>query len=230
MTDTPFQPTSPSPNATQEVDQPRSPFRRPEEEPQTQASPQQPVASVEQQQAATQPNTPENTDDPFGYLPKPIPERTIVSWQSPSRIFKKRNRQYFATIFVIGLLISLILIFAGQFLPIAVVLSVVFLVYVLSTVPPGVANHKITNYGIWVEDNLYYWDELGRFWFTEKFNQKILHLETIRFPGRISLLLGEMDQDNIAELLSQVLINQKPEPTFFDKAGEWIEKNIPLEN
>jgi hypothetical protein len=184
----------------------------------------------EQSQPSQQPQEQQQPqDDPFAYLPKPIPEQVLLTWQAPSRVFKQRSRQYFATIIVIGLLISLILLFAGQFLPIAVVLSVVFLVYILSTVPPGTASHKISNYGIWVEDNLYYWDEVGRYWYTEKFGQTLLHFEVARFPGRITLLLGTTTRDELDDLLTQVLVNEKPAPTFFDKAADWIEKNIPLD-
>ncbi len=168
-----------------------------------------------------------------GFFPgysKPVQEETIVDWQATSRPFKKRSRQYFTTVAVIVLLISMILFFAGQFLPIAVVISVAFLGYVLSVVPPGMVNHSITTFGVRVEGNLYYWDELGRFWFSEKFGEKILHIEVGRFPGRITLLLGEIAEEDMGELLSEVLINQKPAPTFIDKAAEWIQEKIPLES
>jgi len=204
---------------------------QPSVSPQQQPANPQPTSAGRQQNVLTQPNPIDQTQpaDPFNHLPKPVPEQILLTWQAPSRIFKKRSRQYFATIVVIGLLISLILLFAGQFLPIAVVLSVVFLVYILSTVPPSTVNHKISNFGIWVENNLYYWEELGRYWYTEKLGQTLFNFEVARFPGRITILLGETSRDELESFLSQVLVNEKPAPTFFDKAADWIEKNIPLD-
>jgi hypothetical protein len=183
--------------------------------------------------APSQPVNPNIPGAESGFFPgysKPIPEDIVVEWQAMSRPFKKRTRQYFTTVAVIVLLISMILFFAGQFLPIAVVVSVAFLAYVLSVVPPGMVNHSITTFGIRVEGKLYYWDELGRFWFTDKFGEKLLHIEVARFPGRITLLLGDISEADMTELLSEVLINQKPAPTVLDKAAEWIQEKIPLEN
>ncbi|MBD3279650.1 MAG: hypothetical protein GF390_02985 [Candidatus Pacebacteria bacterium] len=160
---------------------------------------------------------------------KPEAERTVLEWRAPSRPFQKKNRQYFTTVAVIGLLISLILFFAGQFLPIAVVVSVVFLVYVLAVIPPNQVTNKITTYGIRVEDNLYYWDELGRFWFEDKAKQRLLQIETIRFPGRITLLLNNITEEQLTEILTEVLLQEKPEQTFYEKTADWLKEKIPLE-
>ena len=161
---------------------------------------------------------------------KPIPEETIVTWQSPSRPFKKRNRQFYTTVATIVFLISLILFFAGQFLPIAVVISVAFLAYVLSSVPPHDVTNKISTYGIRIEDELYYWEEMGRFWFEEKFQQPLLKIEVGRFPGRLTIMLGEMQKTDIEELLKEVLVKEKPKDTFFDKSAKWLQDKIPLDN
>lgn len=161
---------------------------------------------------------------------KPLPEQIILTWQAPARPFKKRNRQYYTTIVAIVFLISLILFFAGQFLPIAVVISVAFLAYVLSSVPPTTAEHKITTYGLRVENVLYYWEELGRFWFEEKFGQPLVQVEVARFPGRLTLLLNEVGQDTMRELLSEVLLEEKPKETFFDSSARWLQEHIPLDN
>jgi len=159
----------------------------------------------------------------------PLPEETVLEWQAPSRPFKKRDRQYYTTIIIIVFLVSLILFFAGQFLPIAVVVSIGFLAYVLSAVPPENITNKITTYGIRIDNDLYYWEELGRFWFEEKYGYQTLLVELNRFPGRIVLLLGQLSKENLTEILSEVLLNQTPPPTYMDKASDWLQKNIKLE-
>ncbi|MFH1959162.1 MAG: hypothetical protein ABIJ22_02430 [Patescibacteria group bacterium] len=165
----------------------------------------------------------------FPGVPKPRPKKTIVTWTAPSRPFKKRDHQYYTTVILIVFLVSLILFFAGQFLPIAVVISVGFLAYVLASVPPHDVKIELTTYGIEVEELLYYWEEMGRFWFDEKFNQKLLTIEILRFPGRIILLFDENKKNELRKLLSEVLLEEKPTDTFYDKAAKWLQDKIPLE-
>lgn len=204
-----------------------------------QQQPVQPVQQPPDQYQAPQPETsgydpvaasPTTTrQDRFPGIPKPIPEEIIYSWEAASRPFKKRDQQYYLTIAAIIFLVSLILFFAGQFLPIAVAISIGFLAYVLSSVPPERITHQISNYGIRIDDHLYYWDEIGRFWFEEKYGQETIHFEIFSFPGRVVLVIGDGDRQEITELLSEVLLQEKPKDTFLDKAANWIQKKIPLE-
>lgn len=187
-------------------------------------------STTTQEPNSTQPPLPDDVAEHFADLPKPKPERTFLEWESPSRPFKKRSRQYYSTGVVIVLLISMILFFAQQVIPIAVVVAVAFLGYVLSVVPPTTAHHQLTTYGIRIDDQLYYWDELGRFWFTDKYGQRILHIEVARFPWRLSLLLGDLQEEYLSNILSEVLIKQQPALTPFEKASEWLQNKIPLEN
>jgi hypothetical protein len=160
---------------------------------------------------------------------RPVQEKKIFTWTAPSRPFKNHNRQYYTTIGTIILLLSLILFFAGQVLPIAVVIAVGFLAYVLSTVPPQDISNQITSFGVRVEEEIYYWEEIGRFWYTEKYKQRILNLEVGRFPFRLSLLLGKADEKEITEILSEILIKEKPPATYFERAASWLQEKIPLD-
>lgn len=161
---------------------------------------------------------------------KPQTEQTLLTWSAASRPFKRRNKQFYTTIGIIVFLVSIILFFAGQFLPIAVVISVAFLAYVLSSVPPHEATYRITTFGVRIEDQLYYWEELGRFWFDERYQQKMVHIEVARFPGRLTLMLGQLTETDVEELLKEVLIKQKPADTFFDTSAKWLQEKIPLDN
>ena len=189
---------------------------------QQQAQPQQ---QPPQQQPLTQPQA-------NAYFPdemRPIPEEDIFSWYAATRPFKKRNRQYFTTIGTIVLLISLILFFAGQFLPVAVVLAVGFLTYIMATIPPHDVLYKITSYGIRVDDNIYYWDEMGRFWFSQKYEDKLLNVEIARFPQRITLVINKEEEGVLREILSEVLLEQQPEPTYYERVSAWLQEKIPLD-
>lgn len=163
---------------------------------------------------------------------KPIPEETLVEWDAPARPFKKRNRQFFSTVIIIAILVSLILFFAGQVLPVAVVISVVFLVYVTAVIPPQNVHYKLTNYGIYVEKEAFSWLGMGRFWFDEKSGQKVLEIELYGFPGRLTFVLidGQTPRtEDLERVLSEVLIKEKPILTAYEKAAKWLKEKIPLE-
>jgi hypothetical protein len=167
--------------------------------------------------------------DYFQDVVRPRPEEVIFEWDAPSRPFKKRNRKYHTTVITIVLLLSLILFFAGQVLTIAVVIAVAFLAYVMSTIPPHAIKNKLTTYGVRSEDNLYYWEELGRFWFDKKHQEKILHVEVGRFPHRLAILLGKVDEKLLTEIMSEVLLKQKPTLTSTEKFAHWLKEKIPLD-
>jgi hypothetical protein len=163
---------------------------------------------------------------------RPIPEETLVQWDAPARPFKKRNRQFFSTIIIIAILISLILFFAGQVLPVAVVVSMVFLVYVTAVIPPQNVHYKLTNYGIYIEKEAFSWVYMGRFWFDDKLKQRVLEIELHKFPGRLTLVLIEGQtprEKDLENVLLEVLIKEKPELTTYEKIAAWLKDKIPLE-
>lgn len=162
-------------------------------------------------------------------LQKPQPEEVLIEWQAASRPFKPRKRQHFTTVGLICVLIAMILFFAGQIPPVAVVIAVFFLYYVLNSTPPGQISHKLTTYGIRIEDTLYFWEELGRFWFTEKFGEPLLHIEVGRFPFRLTLLLGDIPKDDMQIFLSEILLFQKPPLTTYERVAKWLEEKLPID-
>lgn len=162
-------------------------------------------------------------------MAKPQPEEVLFEWQAESRPFLQRRRKHFTTIGLICVLIAMILFFAGQLLPVAVIIAVFFLYYVLNSTPPGIINHQFTTYGIRIEDTLYYWEEFGRFWFTEKFGKPLLHIEVERFPFRLTMLLGDINKDDMQAVLSEVLLFQVPPPTTYEKVAKWLQEKLPID-
>lgn len=156
--------------------------------------------------------------------------KTLLEWKAPSRVFKKRDKEYFTTIASIAVLLAIILIFFKEWLLIMVIVALVFVSYVMATVPPEEVEHKITNQGVTTGGKSYKWEDLARFWLGEKHNQKILFVETqIKFPRRLILLLGVTNEAEVKKTLSEYLPYEEPEKTWMDKAGDWLTKNIPLE-
>ena len=158
--------------------------------------------------------------------------RTLLAWKGPGRPFRKRGKQFFATSILIVLLVETILFLFSQYLLMLVVLSLLFLSFVLATVPPRDFHYKISNQGITIEDHSYLWIELYDFYFTKRENVDILHVRTKAFmPGELTITLGEVDRDHVKTVLLLYLpYRESVRPTFMEKSGDWLSKNFPLES
>ncbi|MBU3957154.1 hypothetical protein KKI19_02695 [Patescibacteria group bacterium] len=162
---------------------------------------------------------------------KPEPLKTLLAWTASERPFKRRSREYFTTIGAIVFLIGVILLFLKEWLLIVVIIALMFVAYIMSTVEPRKVEHKITNEGIVTGGRRYRWGELGRFWFTEKWGEKVLHTETLfGMPRQLLMLLGETKEEQVKKILSDYLPFEEPEKTWVDNASEWLSRRVPLES
>ncbi|MFH0749914.1 MAG: hypothetical protein V1917_03310 [Candidatus Gottesmanbacteria bacterium] len=156
-------------------------------------------------------------------------EEVYITWTSPSRLFKRRNKEYFTNIGAIVFLLVVILIFAREFVLVAAVLSIVFLIYVLSTVPPEDITHRLTNLGIESAGHYYRWEECAAFWFEEQWGQVLFILQPIIGP-RIIILLGAQDKKQIQDVAEKhIPFREQPEKSWVENTASWLAKKIPLE-
>lgn len=169
-------------------------------------------------------------DQPMRVINEPEQEKDLYTWEAPSRLYKKRNREFYSTVAAIVILVSLILLFANEFLLIAVIASLSFVVYALSAVEPENVTHTLTNRGIRSAGKLHRWQNLGRYWWEVKWRQEHIHIELpLNFPGKLLLVLGQGSKNDIESVLNRYLIKEKPDPTFVDKAAKWLGEKVPLE-
>jgi hypothetical protein len=159
-------------------------------------------------------------------------EQLLLSWKSPSRPFKKREKEFFTTIGAIVFLLAVILVFVKEFLLIGAIVALAFVAYVLATIPPEEAEHKIFTNGLDSVGHFYKWEELIDFWFGERWTQPILFIGTkVKFPGRLVILTNGQEQNKIKEILTKYLtFKEKPEKNWMDDAAKWLGEKVPLEN
>lgn len=171
-----------------------------------------------------------STDEPVVPKREVGEEETYLSWESPVRPFKKRDREYYTTIAAIAFLVIIILGFLKEFLLIAVVIAFAFVSYVLASIPPDKTEHKLTSRGIRSADKLYRWRDLYRYWIEEKFGQKMISVQTrMLFPSQLVLMLGNVNEKKLKDILNEHLLHEEPEPTFLDKSSKWLSEKVPLE-
>jgi len=170
-------------------------------------------------------------DSPTPMVIVPEEAKTLFAWKAPMRPFKRRSREYFTTLGAIVFLVVVILVFLKEWLLIGVVGAVGFVTYVLATVPPHEEEHTVTNKGIRTGERFYPWEWLQQFWFTDKLGEKLLLIQTkIASPRRLLLVLREVEEEKVKETLSKYMIADKPEETWLEKAGVWLQKKFPLDS
>ncbi len=159
-------------------------------------------------------------------------EKVLITWTAPERTFKTRDKEFWVTAIAILILVSVILFFVKEFFLILALMALIFLYYVLSTVPPGNIQNKITTKGIYVgSTHCYNWDFLKRYWFKTQFDQTILSLETkINFPRVISLIIPLKYRKKIEKIMNKYLPYEESPPGFVDKLTAWTINRLPLED
>lgn len=163
---------------------------------------------------------------------KPNLNEVLLIWKSPSHPFKKRNRVFYQTVFAITFLLVVIVFFLNEFMLIGVILSLAFVVYVVSSVPPVEVEHKITPLGFENAGKLFRWQELAAFWFEEKWNSKIIVVQTrLSFPSQFRAVISSDIEHKLKEIIGRYLqYYETPPKTWIDITSDWISEKIPLDN
>ncbi len=156
-----------------------------------------------------------------------IPEKDLVVWTASARPFKRRNRDFYVNILAIAGLTGIVLFLVDGFLPVILIISIVFLVYVLSTVEPENIEYKVTNYGIKIAGRLTDWNMMGRFWFTKRLDNELLVIETRVLPGRLELVVNPEIKEKLKKEMSEYLKHEEIPASNLDKAANWFSKKMP---
>lgn len=158
--------------------------------------------------------------------------KTLLSWSAPGRPFVRKSRDFYLSILLIGILLDIILFLFSQYIAMLAVVSLVFLSFVLSTVPPKNFHYKITSEGIKIEDYFYIWRELYDFYFKKIDGEDILFVRTQDLlPGELKISLGSNSRDHVRKvLISYLPFREVVRQTFVEKSADWLTRNFPLEH
>lgn len=159
-----------------------------------------------------------------------VDEKVLLTWRSEERLYKTRGKEFYSTIVVLAVLVSVILFFIEGIMPALVVWAIVFVIWATSKTPPVETEHQITSWGIRTSGKLYRFSQMTIYWLEEKWSKAVLRVLLTSFPGQLVLLVNKDDEAKIKKILSenQVLM-QKPEPTWTDTLVKWFGEKIPLE-
>lgn len=158
---------------------------------------------------------------------KPELEKDLVVWTAPARPFKRRDKQFYVTTISIAGMVCLILFLAEGAMPVILIISLIFLYYVMSTVPPEDIEYKITTRGIKVAGSITEWQSLRRFWFGKRFDSDLLIFETKTIPNRMELVIKSELKAEAEKNLKEYLVEEEISPSNLDKAIDWFSKKLP---
>jgi len=166
--------------------------------------------------------------------PENLPVKEIfLAWEKEVTVEEKVavSKRYSRSLITISIVVGLILLVMQQFFVLLVIASIAFFVISLKKVSPEVVKYEISNHGIMIDDTMYYWNKLRRFFFLQRENTEVLAVDTtIGFPGRIYLSFNPEDKEKIKEILEKYTHYLESEPrTFFDDAYDTVVSKISLE-
>ena len=178
------------------------------------------------------PNQKENTESTLNIEPQAVvvrrePERDLVVWTAPARPFKRRDKQFYVTTFAMAGIVSLVLFLAEGIMPVILIISLVFLYYVLSTVQPEDIEYKITTKGIKIAGKLTEWGRINRYWFTERFDNDLMIVDTVLLPGRIEFVTNKEIMEKLKREVSAYIPYEEAPPATLDKVTNWFAQKIP---
>jgi len=154
----------------------------------------------------------------------------LFTWKIASRVFKKRDKRFFTTIAVIIFVLSIPIIFSGEFALLLAIISLAFITYVLSSTEPEEVTHKLIAKGVDYGGKFYAWEDLKVFFFTEKEGRTTLCFDTKKYyPGRLLLLVEKKDMERIKKIASEYLpYVEEPPVTVLDKISAAASKYLSL--
>lgn len=160
-----------------------------------------------------------------------LEEKVLLEWEAPERVFVQRGKKYFQNLFAILFILAAVAVIFREFL-LALVLGVLgFFQYALGTTPPGKTKHQITTHCVTTHGHEYPWEELESFWFSETNGETILHIDTKRhYPGRLFLLLGDLEKAKVASVLKRFIpLRKRPPEDLLGRLSSEASRRIKLE-
>ncbi len=154
-------------------------------------------------------------------------EKDLLVWSAPARPFKRRSRDFYITVIAMAAIVGLVLFFVDGFLPVILIVSLIFLFYVLSTVPPENIDYKITNRGIKIAGKRTDWQNMNRFWTTRRFDTELLVVETFSLPGRLEIVISPELKGEIEKTLTKYLVHEEIPASVLDRSANWIARRLP---
>ena len=154
-------------------------------------------------------------------------EKDFFSWEGPARPFKRRDREFWISVIAMAAVVALVLFLVEGFMPVILIVSLVFLFYVLNTVEPDKIKYSLTTRGINIAGRVTPWGVVGRHWFTRRYDSELLVFELGVLPGRLEVVVNPADKAKISEAIAEYSPEEEIPASNLDRAANWFSKRLP---
>jgi len=153
-------------------------------------------------------------------------KKVFLSWETLGRAEKSGDIgiKFTRTFTTIGIFVGLVLVAMQEFFLILAVGSVIFIVQALAKASPENVRYELSNHGLLIDETLYYWNQLKKYFFIKREGAEALAIDTtLGFPGRIFISFNQENKGEIRRILDQRLFFLEKEPkTFLDTTYEKV--------
>lgn len=161
------------------------------------------------------------------------PEDIIYQWVAPAKITIKRDKQWYVNVALMTAFIIFFGILVKNMMIVAVILALMFALYVNASVQSPLVVYKLTKQGIEIGDGknteIFPWEFLLEYAYYYKENQEFMYVYTfIGSPERIQILYSEEDRKYVNMIMQSFLPYKLPpkKQSWFSKLVDGI--YIPL--
>jgi hypothetical protein len=151
----------------------------------------------------------------------------LLVWEKemPADSKKVFNSSFVRAVTIIGILLGVLFLFMREFALILVVGSLILFFSSLDKMTFSKVRYEVSNHGILIGDDLYFWDVLRRYYFSPRgVSDEVVVVDTVLgIPGRIYLPFNPEDKSKIMEIFNNYLNYLEEEPkTVFDNAYDKV--------
>jgi len=150
------------------------------------------------------------------------PERVILSWKAPTKVVNRKPREFWVKLVAAATLLGFIFFIAEGVMPVILLISLLFLFYIMSSVEPESAQYSITTRGINISQQKNAWSLFTSFEILKRGEVNFLILNMRTFPGKIELIIENKDVAKIKSALSKYISLSENTHGGFDKTSDWI--------
>lgn len=137
--------------------------------------------------------------------------KTLMIWEGPERPYKKQDRKFYSGMISVAIVLCLFLAFAGQFVLIVVLLSLLFATYALYSTPPQKTTYVITEDGLELGDEKIFWEQIEDFFVTKKLDERVINVDLVKgFMKRRYLIPNTQEtMDKAVDIVEQHVQRRK---------------------
>ncbi|MBW6441617.1 hypothetical protein K0B04_01750 [Patescibacteria group bacterium] len=162
------------------------------------------------------------------------PKEVFMSWEETVSLGEKTpiSKRFSRPIMIIGIFVGLLLLIMQEFFVILIIGSLIFFVQAIMKMAPENIKYELSNHGILINDDLYYWDKLRRFFYITREGSEVLAIDTVLgFPGRIYIHFNPEDKEKIKEVINRYLHFLEAEPrTFLDNTYDKVVQRFSFQD